>query len=87
MPDRIRQRLAHRIIARLAEQIPFYRARLLVKPGGRQNSLDWSEGILRQRDERLRAAMGRNGRDYVRQNYRWDVILSKYDRMIANVRS
>lgn len=29
--------------------------RLLVKTGGRQNSLDWSEGILRQRDERLRA--------------------------------
>ena len=23
--------------------------------------------------------MGRNGRDYVRQNYRWDVILGKYE--------
>ncbi len=37
-------------------------------------------------DQRLRAAMGRNGRDYVRKNYRWDVILSKYERMIARVK-
>jgi glycosyltransferase involved in cell wall biosynthesis len=37
-------------------------------------------------DERLRAAMGRNGRDYVRRNYRWDVILGKYERMIERVR-
>lgn len=37
-------------------------------------------------DERLRAAMGENGRDYVRRHYRWDVILSKYDGMIAKVR-
>ena len=38
-------------------------------------------------DTRLRAAMGRNGREYVKRNYRWDVILSKYDRMIARVRA
>ena len=38
-------------------------------------------------DERLRAAMGRNGRDYVRQNYRWDVILAKYERMFAQLRT
>jgi glycosyltransferase involved in cell wall biosynthesis len=37
-------------------------------------------------DHRLRAAMGRNGRQYVRQNYRWDVILSKYERMFARLR-
>ncbi|HUP40590.1 MAG TPA: glycosyltransferase family 4 protein [Vicinamibacterales bacterium] len=37
-------------------------------------------------DERLRAAMGRAGRDYVRKNYRWDVVLGKLDRMIAKVR-
>lgn len=36
-------------------------------------------------DERLRAAMGRNGRDYVRNNYRWDLIMSKYDRLIARI--
>ena len=28
-------------------------------------------------DQRLRAAMGANGRDYIRQNYRWDVILGE----------
>ena len=34
-------------------------------------------------DERLRRAMGRNGKEYVKRNYRWDVILAKYDRLIA----
>lgn len=29
--------------------------RLLMKNGGRQNDLDWTDGILRQRDERLRS--------------------------------
>ena len=37
-------------------------------------------------DARLRSAMGRNGRDYIRQNYRWDVIIAKYERMIGAVR-
>jgi len=37
-------------------------------------------------DHRLRAAMGRQGRDYVRRNYRWDVILGKYERMFARLR-
>jgi glycosyltransferase involved in cell wall biosynthesis len=37
-------------------------------------------------DERLRAAMGRNGRDYVRKDYRWDVVLGKYERMIARLK-
>ena len=34
----------------------------------------------------LRAAMGRNGREYVRQNYRWDVVLAKYERTFARIR-
>jgi glycosyltransferase involved in cell wall biosynthesis len=38
-------------------------------------------------DPRLRARLGRNGRDYVRTNYRWDVILSKYERMFARLRT
>jgi glycosyltransferase involved in cell wall biosynthesis len=38
-------------------------------------------------DHRLRAMMGRNGRHYVRQNYRWDVILSKYERMFTRLKS
>ena len=38
-------------------------------------------------DARLRQALGRNGRDYVRHNYRWDVVLGKYDRIFAKVRN
>ena len=34
-------------------------------------------------DDRLRERMGRNGREYVKRNYRWDVIISKYDRLIG----
>ncbi len=39
------------------------------------------------RDARLRAAMGRNGRDYIKRNYRWDVVLGKYERIFAKVRN
>jgi glycosyltransferase involved in cell wall biosynthesis len=39
------------------------------------------------RDERLRQALGRNGREYVKQNYRWDVVLSKFERIFAKIRS
>jgi glycosyltransferase involved in cell wall biosynthesis len=38
-------------------------------------------------DERLRAAMGRNGREYVRKNYRWDVVLGKYERVFAKIKN
>ena len=38
-------------------------------------------------DARLRAALGRNGREYVRRNYRWDVVLGKYERIFAKVRN
>jgi glycosyltransferase involved in cell wall biosynthesis len=38
-------------------------------------------------DARLRETLGRNGRDYVRRNYRWDVVLGKYDRIFAKVRN
>ena len=38
-------------------------------------------------DEWLRAALGRNGREYIRRNYRWDVVLGKYERIFARVRS
>ena len=37
-------------------------------------------------DDRLRAAMGQNGRDYVRRSYRWDVVLGKYDRLFARLK-
>ncbi len=38
-------------------------------------------------DERLRASMGSNGRAYVARTYRWDAILSTYDRMIHAIRN
>src|SRR3954464_3473891 len=37
-------------------------------------------------DHRLRAGLGAHGRDYIRKNYRWDVILAKYERMFAQLR-
>ena len=42
---------------------------------------------LMVRDERLRMALGRNGRDYIRSNYRWDVVLGKWDRLFAKLRN
>ncbi len=38
------------------------------------------------RDADLRLAMGRNGKRYVNQHYRWSVILSKYERMFTRLR-
>jgi len=38
------------------------------------------------RDPSLRAAMGRNGKQYVNRNYRWETILSKYERLFTRVR-
>jgi glycosyltransferase involved in cell wall biosynthesis len=39
------------------------------------------------RDASLRAALGHNGREYVRRNYRWDVVLGKYERLFAKVKN
>ncbi len=38
-------------------------------------------------DDRLRVALGKNGVEYVRQNYRWDVVLGKYEGMFAKIRN
>lgn len=38
-------------------------------------------------DERLRINMGRNGREYVRRNYRWDIVVQKYERVFAKVKA
>jgi len=37
-------------------------------------------------DDRLRAQMGHNGRAYVREHYRWDLIMGKYEKMMAAVK-
>jgi glycosyltransferase involved in cell wall biosynthesis len=34
------------------------------------------------RDRELRRAMGENGRRYVRENYRWDIVLARYRELI-----
>jgi glycosyltransferase involved in cell wall biosynthesis len=39
------------------------------------------------RDARLRETLGRNGREYVRRTYRWDVVIDKYERLFARVRN
>lgn len=38
-------------------------------------------------DVRLLTVLGRNGREYVKKNYRWDVVLGKYERLFAMVRN
>ena len=38
-------------------------------------------------NSRLREALGRNGREYVRQNFRWEAVLGRFDRLISRVRS
>ena len=38
-------------------------------------------------DDHLRAEMGSNGREYVRRNYRWDIVLGKYEQVFAKIRS
>jgi glycosyltransferase involved in cell wall biosynthesis len=42
---------------------------------------------LLMRDAPLRAALGANGREYVRKNYRWDVVLAKFERLFAKLRN
>ena len=43
--------------------------------------------MLLVRDAKLRAALGRNGREYITRNYRWDVVLGKYERLFAKIRN
>lgn len=38
------------------------------------------------KDDALRASMGKNGKAYVNQNYRWSIILNKYERLFARLR-
>ena len=37
-------------------------------------------------DERMRDRMARNGKEYIKRNYRWDVIMAKYDKLIGSLR-
>ena len=50
-------------------------------------SRDEFQACLRMliRDDDLRTAMGHQGRAYIRANYRWEIVLGKYDRLIASL--
>jgi len=41
---------------------------------------------LLMRDQKLREAMGRNGKAYVNRHYRWSTIMAKYERLFARLR-
>src|SRR4029077_19471513 len=71
------------------------RSAVLVEHAARSNGGLWYAGRgefggALQRviaDEPLRRALGRNGREYVRRGYRWDVVLGKYERLFAKIRN
>ena len=37
-------------------------------------------------NSRIRQALGENGRRYVQQNYRWESVLGRFDRLVAKIR-
>ena len=37
-------------------------------------------------NDRLREALGRNGRRYVQQNFRWDAVIGRFERLVAKVK-
>jgi glycosyltransferase involved in cell wall biosynthesis len=41
---------------------------------------------LLMRDAELRTQMGRNGQIYINRNYRWDLILQKYERLLNRIK-
>jgi glycosyltransferase involved in cell wall biosynthesis len=43
-------------------------------------------GLLATNDQ-LRRCLGENGRAYIREHFRWDVVLGRFDRLISKVRS
>jgi glycosyltransferase involved in cell wall biosynthesis len=51
------------------------------------NREEFSEALrLVMSNTRLREALGDNGRRYVQQQYRWDSVLGRFDRLVAKVR-
>jgi glycosyltransferase involved in cell wall biosynthesis len=48
---------------------------------------EFEEGVkLLLKDEALRTSMGRNGKAYVSQHYKWSTILNKYERLFGRLR-
>jgi glycosyltransferase involved in cell wall biosynthesis len=42
---------------------------------------------LMMTNNRLRDALGRNGRRYVQQHYRWDAVIARFERLVGRVKS
>ena len=70
------------------------RAEVLVEHCRRSNAglyyadrWEFVEGLkLLVRDDKLRGAMGKNGKAYIAEHYRWSIILSKYERLFNRLR-
>jgi glycosyltransferase involved in cell wall biosynthesis len=51
------------------------------------NREEFTEALrLLMGNARLRARLGENGRDYVRNHHRWDAVLGRFDRLVERVR-
>ena len=51
------------------------------------NRDEFVEGLkMLMTNSRLRERLGQNGRQYVRQNHRWDAVLGRFERLIMRVR-
>jgi len=52
------------------------------------NRDEFVEGLrMIMTNARLRDALGRNGRRYVQQHYRWDAVLARFERLVGRVKS
>jgi hypothetical protein len=38
-------------------------------------------------DDRLRHTLGRNGQQYIQQNYRWEAVIARFERLVMKVKS
>jgi glycosyltransferase involved in cell wall biosynthesis len=38
-------------------------------------------------NDRLRQALGRNGQQYVQQNFRWDAVIGRFERLLTKIRT
>jgi glycosyltransferase involved in cell wall biosynthesis len=71
------------------------RAEVLVEHCRRSNAglfyadrWEFAEALkLLERDPALRAAMGQNGKQYINRHYRWNTILTKYERLFGRLRT
>lgn len=52
--------------------------------GNREEFVDALRRLMS--DDRLRASLGRSGRRYVQQQFRWDLVLGRFERLLTRVR-